>query len=188
MMLHSAAARRRFLAGALGLLALAACNNGAGGNGAATIDARVDSTLSFMVEEYPATQDILDRAAGVLVMPLVTEVGLGLGAAYGTGALRIGGATVDYYAATAASAGLQIGAQQYSHVLFFMSDEALADFRASPGWVAGAGVEYVANTEAETFLADTVTALTPVIAVVFGQTGLRLGATIEGTKYTRIIP
>jgi hypothetical protein len=69
-----------------------------------------------------------------------------------------------------------------------MSDEVLADFRASPGWVAGAGVEYVANTEAETFLADTVTALTPVIAVVFGQTGLRLGATIEGTKYTRIIP
>jgi hypothetical protein len=27
-----------------------------------------------------------------------------------------------------------------------------------------------------------------VIAVVFGQTGLRLGATLEGTKYTRIIP
>jgi hypothetical protein len=69
-----------------------------------------------------------------------------------------------------------------------MSEPALADFRASPGWVAGAGVEYVANTEAETLVADTVTALSPVIAVVFGQTGLRIGATIEGVKYSRIIP
>jgi len=170
------------------LLALAACNNGTGGTGAATVDARVDSTLSFMTQSYPGTLDLLNRSAGVLVMPLVTEVGLGLGGSYGQGALRIRGATVDYYSAAAASAGLQIGAQQYSHVLFFMTEDALAEFRASPGWVAGAGVEYVANTEAETLVADTVTALSPVIAVVFGQTGLRIGATVEGTKYTRIIP
>lgn len=181
-------ARRAFLLGGTALLALAACNNGTGGNGAATIDARVDSTLAFMTETYPGTQDLLNRAAGILVMPLVTEVGLGIGGAYGTGALRIGGATVDYYSAAGASAGLQIGAQQYSHVLFFMTEDALAEFRASPGWVAGAGIEYVANTEAETLIADTVTTLSPVIAVVFAQTGLRLGATIEGTKYSRIIP
>ncbi|MCE8472198.1 twin-arginine translocation pathway signal, partial [Rhodovulum sulfidophilum] len=36
--------------------------------------------------------------------------------------------------------------------------------------------------------ADTITALDPVIAVVFGQAGLIFGATLEGTKYTRIIP
>jgi lipid-binding SYLF domain-containing protein len=180
--------RRRVILAGTALAALAACNNGTGSSGAATLDARVDSTLAFLTETYPNTRDLLSRAAGVLVMPLVTEVGLGLGAAYGTGALRIGGATVDYYSATAASAGLQIGAQQYSHVLFFMTEEALAEFRASPGWVAGAGLEYAANTEAETLVADTVTSLSPVIAVVFGQTGLRLGATIEGTKYTRIIP
>lgn len=187
IMRHRLSRRGLFIAGAA-LVALAACNNGTGSSGAATIDARVDSTLAFMTETHPGTQDLLNRAAGVLVMPLVTEAGLGLGGSYGTGALRIGGATVDYYSAAAASAGLQIGAQQYSHVLFFMSETALADFRASPGWVAGAGVEYVANTEAETLVADTVTALSPVIAVVFGQTGLRIGATIEGVKFSRIIP
>ena len=187
-MMHPNPSRRGLLLGGSALLVLAACNNGTTRSGAATIDSRVDSTLAFMTQTYPGTEDLLNRAAGILVMPLVTEVGLGLGAAYGTGALRIGGATVDYYSSAAASAGLQIGAQQYSHVLFFMTEEALADFRASPGWVAGAGVEYVANTEAETFLADTVTVLSPVIAVVFGQTGLRVGAMIEGTKYSRIIP
>ena len=36
--------------------------------------------------------------------------------------------------------------------------------------------------------AETTTALAPVIAVVFGQAGLLAGASVEGTKYTRIIP
>jgi hypothetical protein len=36
--------------------------------------------------------------------------------------------------------------------------------------------------------ADTTTSLAPVIAVVFAQSGLRLGATLDGTKYSRIIP
>lgn len=178
--------RRGFLAA--GALALAGCSNPIGGNRAAVIDARVDSSLQFLTTTYPGTQDLLSRAAGVLVMPVVTEVGLGLGGAYGQGALRVGPSTVDYYSATAASAGLQIGAQQYSHVLFFMTQEALMDFRASPGWVAGADLEYAANAQGEVLRADTTTSLSPVIAVVFAQSGLRVGATVEGTKYTRIIP
>lgn len=180
--------RRRFLAAGGAVALLAACGNGIGGNGAATIDARVDSTLDYLYATYPGTRDLEAQAAGILVMPLVTEVGLGLGGSFGRGALRVGGATVDYYSAAAASAGLQIGAQQYSHVLFFMTPDALLEFRTSPGWVAGAGIEYAVSNEAETLVADTTTALSPVIAVVFGQTGLRLGATVEGTKYTRIIP
>ncbi len=68
-------------------------------------------------------------------MPLVTEVGFGLGGSFGRGALQVGGATVDYYSAAAASAGLQVGAQQYSHVLFFMTPEALMEFAPRPdGW------------------------------------------------------
>ena len=180
--------RRGFAKGGLALTTLAACGNGIGSDGAATIDARVDSSLAFLATNYPGTQDLTARAAGVLVMPLVTEVGLGFGGSFGQGALRIGQSTVDYYSATAASAGLQIGAQQYSHILFFMTQDALMEFRQSDGWAAGAGIEYVANNQGETLLADTTTSLAPVIAVVFGQTGLRVGATVEGTKYTRIIP
>lgn len=180
--------RRGFALGALAASTLAACGNGIGGTGAATIDARVDSTLDGMFAQYPGTRDLASRASGVLVMPLVTEVGLGFGGSYGRGALRVGPSTVDYYSATSGSAGLQIGAQQFSHVLFFMTPEALLEFRQSPGWAAGADVEYAANNQSEMLRADTTTSLSPVIAVVFGQTGLRLGATLEGTKYTRIIP
>ncbi|MCC7319571.1 MAG: twin-arginine translocation pathway signal [Rubellimicrobium sp.] len=180
---------RRFLLGAaIAPMALAACGNGIGSEGAADIDARASAALEHLYATWPGTRDLDARAAGILVMPLMTKIGLGFGGTYGRGALRVGGATVDYYSAASASAGLQIGAQQYSHVLFFMTQQALQDFRSSPGWVAGAGVDYAISNEGETLLADTTTSLSPVIAVVFGQTGLRIGATVEGTKYTRIIP
>ena len=184
----SSLSRRNFALGTLAATSLAACGNGIGGAGAATIDARVNSTLDFMYNRYPGTQDLASRAAGMFVMPLMTEAGLGLGGSYGRGALRVGQSSVDYYSVTSGSAGLQIGAQQYSYVLFFMSNEALLDFRRSPGWAASADIEYALNDQAETLRAETITSLAPVIAVVFGQTGLRLGATLEGTKYTRIIP
>ncbi len=179
--------RRAFVALGLGAV-LAGCDNGVGTSNAAVIDARVDSSLRYLYQTYPATQDLASRAAGILVMPVVTEAGLGLGGSFGTGALRVGQSTVDYYSAAAASVGLQIGAQQYSHVLFFMTPDALAQFRASPGWTAGADIEYAVNAQGEVLRADTTTSLSPVIAVVFAQSGLRLGASVEGTKYTRIIP
>ncbi len=180
--------RRVFIGAALAPVALAACGNGIGSGGAAEIDARSTAALNYLYSTYPDTRNLEARAAGLLVMPLMTKVGLGFGGSYGRGALRVGGTTVDYYSAASASAGIQIGALQYSHVLFFMTQDALAEFRSSPGWVAGAGVDYAIPSEGETLLADTTTQMSPVIAVIFGHSGLRIGATVEGTKYSRIIP
>ncbi|WP_299928436.1 YSC84-related protein [uncultured Pelagimonas sp.] len=180
---------RRKLTFGLGATALvAACGNGVGSRGPATIDARVDSTLSQLYSDYPSTRDLAAKSVGILVMPLVTEAGFGVGGAYGQGALRVGGATVDYYSLAKASGGLQIGAQQYAHVLFFMTNDALATFRRSPGYAAGANIEYATPERGEKLSTETTTALSPVIAIVFGQAGLRVGATLEGVKYTRIIP
>ncbi|MCM2562236.1 YSC84-related protein [Lutimaribacter sp. EGI FJ00015] len=181
--------RRSFTLAALaGAGVTAACGNGVGSDGGAKIDARVDSTLNFLYSNYPSTQDIATKSTGQLVMPLLTEAGFGFGGGYGRGALRVGGSTVDYYSATKGSFGLQIGAQQYAHVLFFMTDEALMRFRRSSGWAAGADVEYVFNDKAENIRAETTTSQAPILAVIFGQAGLLVGATLEGVKYTRIIP
>ncbi len=178
--------RRTVLLGA-GTGALAACGNGIGGGGAAQIDARVDATRDFLARNYPGTADLTARAAGVLYMPLVTEVGLGFGGAFGRGALRIQGVTVDYYSAAKASVGLQIGAQQYAHALFFMTEQALRDFRAGPGWAAGAEIRYATPQDGASIGKET-TELQPVVALVFGQQGLIAGASLAGIKYTRIIP
>ncbi|WP_121629788.1 YSC84-related protein [Tropicibacter alexandrii] len=180
--------RREFAFGLGATALLGGCANGVGSRGPATIDARVNATLSQLYSDYPATQQLGAKSVGMLVMPLVTEVGLGIGAGYGRGALRVGGATVDYYSMAKASGGLQIGGQQYSHVLFFMTEDALQNFRRSPGYAAGANIEYATPSKGETLAAETTTSLAPVIAVIFGQSGLRVGATLEGVKYTRIIP
>jgi lipid-binding SYLF domain-containing protein len=120
-------------------------------------------------------------------MPLITEAGFGVGAGYGEGVLRIDGVSVDFYSVTAASFGFQIGAQQFSQVLYFMTQEALSDFRTSAGWTAGADVTYAFNDQGQTLLTDTNVLTSPIIAVVFGQAGLIAGATVQGSKYNRIL-
>ena len=181
--------RRSFTLGLVaGTPLLAACGNGIGSNKSQQIDARADATLRFLFSKYPATRETARKATGTLVMPLITEGGLIVGGGYGRGALRVGGVTVDYYSATKGSVGLQIGAQQFAHVLFFMTEESLARFRRATGWVAGADVEYVFNDQGGNLRADSVTSTAPVLAVVFGQAGALVGASLEGMKYTRIIP
>ncbi|WP_298679711.1 YSC84-related protein [uncultured Lentibacter sp.] len=181
--------RRSFAFGALaGASLLAGCGNGIGSNGGSAIDARVDQTLDFLYSEYPSTRSLAQKSVGMLIMPLITEAGFGVGGGYGRGALRVNDATVDYYSAAKGSFGLQIGAQQYAHVLFFMTEDSLMNFRRSRGWAAGADVEYVFKDRGENIRAETTTATAPVLAVVFGQAGLHVGATLEGVKYSRIIP
>lgn len=167
-------------------LALSACDNRRNNSGVDRIEARVDSTLAQMYADFPKTRSIAARSTGILVMPLITEAGLGFGGGFGRGALRIGGSTVDYFTATKANFGIQIGANQYAHVLFFMTEDSLREFRDSEGWAAGADVDASFLGAGETLSTDTSTAMSPVVGIIFGQAGIRLGATIEGTKYSRM--
>lgn len=188
-MTRSILSRRGFSIGAFSAIGLtAACGNGVGSTGAQQIDARVDVTLAEMFRQYPNTRALAGKSNGILVMPLVTDVGFGFGGAYGRGALRIDNVTVDYYSLAEVSGGLQVGAQQYAHVLFFLTEDALNKFRRSDGWAVGGDVEYVISDQGDGATASTTTALTPVQAAVFGRAGLFLGASLEGNKYTRIIP
>ena len=185
----SSFSRRSFLIGAGASATLgAACSNGVGSNGAATIDARVDATQNYLFSRYPGTVGLAEKAHGVLWMPLITKAGFMVGGSYGRGALRIDGISVDYYSAAQANFGIQIGAQQYAHALFFLTEPALRRFRSGSGLSAGGDMEYAVADQGGNLSAETLTAMDPVIAVVFGQAGLIFGATLEGTKYTRIIP
>lgn len=184
----STVSRRHFVVGGAALPLLAACNNGLNSGASQRIDERVDDGIQFMYSEVPGTRELAENAAGMLVMPLVTEAGFGFGGSYGRGALRINNATVDYYSAISGTFGLQIGAQQYAHTLFFMTQDALARFRNSTGWAVGADVRYAVSTDGGTLGVDTTTLADPVIAVIYGQAGLIVGATLEGSRYTRILP
>ncbi|PID35644.1 MAG: twin-arginine translocation pathway signal [Rhodobacterales bacterium] len=180
--------RRTLIAATGASLLTAGCTGGLGGDGPSRIDARVATTLERMYTEIPDSKRLAEQAAGMLVMPVITDASFGLGGAYGQGALLVQDVTVDYYSQAKLSFGLQAGAQQYAHVLFFMTEDALAHFRMSDGWAAGADIKYAVANEGGRFGADTIRATSPVIAVVFGQAGLIVGASLEGAKYSRIIP
>lgn len=179
--------RRSFMGATAATLALSGCANGIGGGGAQRLDARVDATRDFLFSRYPGTRELAQKSFGVLYMPLITEAGFGIGGSYGQGALRINDVSVDYYSSTRATIGFQIGAQQYAHALFFLTEAALGDFRRSTGWAAGADVRY-ATPEQGASLGKETTEINPVIALIFGQSGLIAGATLAGSKYNRIIP
>lgn len=181
--------RRALLAGGVAAAAVVAgCGNPVGNFNAPRLEARVDATRDYLRQNHSGVQELFQNAHGILYMPLISEAGFFVGGAYGQGALRINDVTVDYYSATRASIGIQVGAQQYAHVLFFMTAQALADFRASEGWAASADIRYAVPEQGGSAGVQTTTMFSPVIAVVFGQSGLIAGASLAGVRYQRIIP
>lgn len=179
--------RRNVLLGAGAMGALAACDTGVGKNGAEVIDARVDATRDYLASNFPGTRDLTQGAVGILYFPLMTEAALGIGGGFGRGALRINGITVDYYSATRASYGIQVGAQQYAHALFFMTEQALGEFRRAPAWSFAADARFAVPDQGGSIGKDVMERM-PVIPLVFGQSGLIASAAVSGIKYTRIIP
>jgi lipid-binding SYLF domain-containing protein len=150
------------------------------------IDASVNASLDRFVKQVNGAREFLDSAKGVLIIPRVMQGGLVVGAEYGEGALRIGGKTVGYYNIIAGSFGYQIGAQEKDIILVFMSDKVLKKFRNSKNWKAGVDAEVtVVKVGADESL-NTMKFKQPVIGFVFGQKGLMAGATIEGSKFTRL--
>ena len=150
------------------------------------IDTRVNASLDRFVKEVKGAQEFLDAAKGVLIIPKVIEGGLVVGAEYGEGALRISGKTVGYYNIVSGSFGYQIGGQEKDIILVFMSDTALNKFRNSNKWKAGVDAKVtVVKVGADESL-NTIKFKKPIVGFVFGQKGLMAGATIEGSKFTRL--
>ncbi len=170
----------------LGTLALAGCASRVTAS-RGEIDTRVATALDELYSTVPGAREVAGLSAGVLIMPRVNEGSLIYGASYGEGALLIGGAAVDYYSVASASIGLQIGAQRYRHALFFMTPEALADFRTADGWELGLDAEYAIPNFAGAASVTTSTYNKPIYAVIYGQEGIIAGASIEGNKYSRIV-
>ncbi len=150
------------------------------------IDVSVDTALDRFIKEVKGGKEFLEAAKGVLIIPKVMQAGLIVGGEYGEGALRIGGKTVAYYNIVAGSFGYQIGAQQKDILLAFMDEAALKKFRAGENWQAGVdGTVAIGNVGTGGSI-DTTKFKQPIIGFVFGQKGLMAGATIEGSKFTRM--
>jgi len=179
--------RRGVLAAAAG--GLAACTTRPAslqGSAGQRIDQAVDTAQAELFSTVAGSQELAQRAQGLLVIPNITHVGLFASGAYGEGALRINGVTVDYYSLSAVSIGFTFGAQAYHQALFFLTPEALQDFRLADGWTLGVDAAVVVNTDGAAGSLNTMSFNRPMVEVVFGQRGLIADASLAGAKYSRI--
>ncbi len=150
------------------------------------IEIRVDATIDVFNQRVKEGREFLENAKGILVFPNIVKAGFIIGAEFGEGALRIKGKTVDYYRTTGASFGLQVGAQTKSIIIVFLEDEALRKFRTSAGWEAGVDGSIALVGTGTGGSIDSTNVSDPIIAFAFGNKGLMLNLTLEGSKYTRI--
>lgn len=159
---------------------------------AEAIDNRVNVAMGRLYEQVPYARELAQRAKAMLIMPKVVKGSFLVGGAYGEGALRLNNPSsgysnsVAYYSVAAGSVGFQIGFQKSSHVLFFLTQSALENFRRSDGWEVGADAEVTFPDAGLNAAVNSTTIEKPIIGVVFSEDGLAIGASLEGAKYSRI--
>lgn len=91
------------------------------------------------------TGNLLDNAYGYAVFPSIGKGGIGIGGAYGKGAVYVKGKRVGLTSMSQVSYGLQLGGQSYSQIIFFKDDRAYNDF-SSGNFEFGAQASAVALT------------------------------------------
>jgi lipid-binding SYLF domain-containing protein len=151
-----------------------------------SIDANVDSALARLYAQDPASREMISKARGVLVFPSIVAAGFVVGGSYGEGALRVHGRTAEYYSTAAGSVGLLAGAESKSVYLLFMTDEALAKFRASKGWTVGADASVTLLNVGASASVDSKTVKQEIVGYVLTNGGLMANVSLEGTKITPI--
>ncbi|MCW3474671.1 lipid-binding SYLF domain-containing protein [Limobrevibacterium gyesilva] len=152
------------------------------------IDQAANRALQTLYSAQPKARDLGTRAKAILVFPKIIKAGLLIGGQGGDGALMVHGRTVGYYNISAASFGLQAGAQTFSYALFFMTDAALKYLTDSEGWAIGSGPSVVVLDKGAAASMTSTTLTQDVYAIPFGQEGLMAGFGLEGSKITRIRP
>ena len=144
--------------------------------------------LRKLYASEPHARNLGAKAKAILVFPRIVKAGLLIGGQSGDGVLMEGGRTAGFYNLSAASFGLQAGAQTFSYALFFMNTAALAYLDKSDGWSIGSGPSVVVLDKGAARSITSTTLTQDVYAIPFGQSGLMAGIGLEGSKITRIHP
>lgn len=152
------------------------------------IDHDTNGALSVFYSEVHGGKEYLEKAAGYVVFPDVKEAGFFIGGKYGEGALRVNGVTKGYYSIAAASVGFQAGAQKYSLIIAFTSEEALKKFMNDDDWDTDMDFNIAMadwNNDEEL---DDIDFGSNMVGFVFDSKGMMGNFTMEGTRFERITP
>ena len=155
---------------------------------AAEIDADANETLHSFVRQVSGARELANKAAGILVFPSVVKAGFGIGGEYGEGVLLNQQKVDGYYNLISASFGFQLGVQERSVIIMFMTKDALAGFERRAGWKVGVDGSIAVITLGAGGSIDSDQITSPVIGFVLDQKGLMYNLTLEGSKISRINP
>ena len=155
---------------------------------AAKLDADANATLHSFVRQVPGARELANKAAGILVFPSVIKAGIGFGGEYGEGVLLNQQRVEGYYNLISASFGFQLGVQERSVIIMFMTQDALAGFARRAGWKIGVDGSVTVITIGVGGSIDTEQVVSPVIGFILDQKGLMYNLTLEGSKISRINP
>jgi len=155
---------------------------------AAEIDRDANNTLHSFVNQVPGARELANKAAGILVFPSVVKAGIGLGGEYGEGIMLNQQKVVGYYNLISASFGFQLGVQERSVIIMFMTQDALNQFDRVAGWKVGVDGSVAIITVGIGGSIDTDKITQPVIGFIIDQKGLMYNLTLEGSKISRINP
>jgi lipid-binding SYLF domain-containing protein len=182
--------RREFLGYAMAAAATVSIGSVGVAHAASRTELNADGqrALHKLEATEPRSRRFARDARAVLVFPSILKAGLVFGAETGNGVLFVHGQPVGYYNLTGGSWGLQVGGQDFSYALFFMTDSALDYLKKSDGFSAGTGPSIVVVNKGAGAEADTTTLSHDVYAFPFGEKGLMADLTLQGTKISRIHP
>jgi lipid-binding SYLF domain-containing protein len=155
---------------------------------AAEIDREANNTLHSFVEQVAGARELANKAAGILVFPSVVKAGIGFGGEYGEGVMLNQQRVVGYYNLISASFGFQLGVQERSVIIMFMTQGALNQFDRTAGWKVGVDGSVAIITVGIGGSIDTDKVTSPVIGFIIDQKGLMYNLTLEGSKISRINP
>ena len=98
--------------------------------------------------------EFFSKSAGYAVFPSIGKGGVGIGGAYGKGRVYAKGVVVGDTSMSQLTAGLQLGGQAYSQIIFFEDERALKEFTTGK-FEFGAEASAVAITAAAGVRANT---------------------------------
>ena len=145
-----------------------------------------NKAINKFIAKNKSADAFLVKAKAFLVFPEIKEVGMFIGGKYGEGVLRIQRTTKGFYSMTAASVGMQMGAQKYSMIIAFTTDAALNRFLLD-------GDDWETEVDGRIAVADwnskeeiDIDYKDPMVAFVFDSKGLMGSFSMEGTKFKKL--
>jgi lipid-binding SYLF domain-containing protein len=150
------------------------------------IESKGRRALADLVAHDQRTRALVERAAGILVMPDMVEMAFGVGGEYGEGVLLVDDKAVAYYAFAAAPLRLEPRPKNKAHVLVFLTRQALIDFRNTQGWEVGIHGNVPLLDHTVELPVETSATADTTVGFLFTEQGLLSGFDLSGGRFSRI--